>query len=157
MPTANPTPEFRRLLLQRLLSMRRFDETVQDILEAQGFSGRSLSSKGNEAPAAALSFIVNQVDFVSSTHRNHGHMIAMGVDEMRAFAEVLGRKAGLNGGKGGRLHLCDRSKGFLSTSAMIGGCNAITTGAAYAQKIKRNSGIAVSLLGDGSLDEGITY
>jgi TPP-dependent pyruvate/acetoin dehydrogenase alpha subunit len=151
------SPDQRRLLLQRMLSMRRFDETVQDILEDQGFKGRSLSSVGNEAPAAAFSLVKRPIDLVSSTHRNHGHMIAMGIDEARGFAEVLGRKDGLNGGKGGRLHLCDRSKGFLSTSAMIGGANAITTGAAYSQKVKKNGGVAVSFLGDGSLDEGITY
>jgi TPP-dependent pyruvate/acetoin dehydrogenase alpha subunit len=147
----------RRLMVERMIEMRRFDEAVMDLEEKYGSFGRAVTSIGNEGPVTALSLLTRPVDRLLSTHRNHGHIIAMGADPMRSFAEILGRKDGLSGGKAGTLHLCDPSRGFLSTSAMVGGANALAVGAGFAQKKKGNGGIAVSLLGDGTLDEGITY
>ena len=147
----------RKTLLQRAILMRRFDEAVLDMEDDHGSFGRSIASIGNEAPAAALSLLVKPSDLLCSTHRNHGHVTAMGADPMRCFAEILGKADGLSGGKAGTMHLSDPDRGFLSTSAMVGGVNALAVGAAFAQKRKKNDGIAVSLLGDGTLDEGLTY
>lgn len=146
-----------RTLFARMLLMRRFDEAVLDMEDDHGSFGRSVASIGNEGPIAALSLLTRPTDLLCSTHRNHGHVTAMGADPMRSFAEILGRADGLTGGKAGTLHLCAPDKGFLSTSAMVGGANALAVGAAFAQQRKKAGGIAVSLLGDGTLDEGITY
>ena len=96
-------------------------------------------------------------DLAYTTHRNHGHMIARGVDPGRALAEILGREDGLCGGKGGTWHMTDPSKGFQSTSAMVGGSIGLSVGGAFALRHAGKGNIAVALFGDGVLDEGISY
>ena len=71
------------------------------------------------------------------------------------MAEILGRADGFNGGRGGTLHICDASQGFLSTSAVVGGCASLATGAAFGIKVNRQARVAVAFFGDGALEEGI--
>jgi pyruvate dehydrogenase E1 component alpha subunit len=71
------------------------------------------------------------------------------------MAEILGRASGINGGRGGTLHLCDAGKGFLSTSAVVGGAAGLATGAAFGIKVKRQPKVAVGFFGDGALEEGL--
>jgi pyruvate dehydrogenase E1 component alpha subunit len=142
--------------LARMLLMRRFEETVIHVARAHKL-GRQHLAIGNEAVGAAALMQLADGDLIYTTHRNHGHMIARGVDPGRALAEILGREGGLCGGKGGTWHMTDPSKGFQSTSAMVGGSIGLSTGGGFALKHKGKGNVAVALFGDGALDEGIAY
>ena len=119
--------------------------------------GRQHLAIGNEAVGAAALMQLADGDLIYTTHRNHGHMIARGVDPGKALAEILGRAGGLCGGKGGTWHMTDPSNGFQSTSAMVGGSIGLSVGGGFALKHKKTSNVAVALFGDGALDEGIAY
>ena len=149
-----------REMLARMLLMRRFEETVIHVARAYKL-GRQHLAIGNEAVGAAALMQFADGDLIYTTHRNHGHMIARGVDPGRALAEILGREGGLCGGRGGTWHMTDPSKGFQSTSAMVGGSIGLSVGGGFALKHKGQGrserNVAVALFGDGALDEGIAY
>ena len=133
------TREVRLAQFERMLRMRRFEEMVIRLAQKHEYIGRQHLHIGHEATGSAVAMAMQPGDKIHTTHRNHGYVIATGAYPGRAFAEILGRKDGLNGGKGGSWHLCDVSTGMLSTSAMVGGS------------------IAFAHFGDGTLDEGVCY
>jgi TPP-dependent pyruvate/acetoin dehydrogenase alpha subunit len=144
-------------LLHRMLRMRRFEEMVIHAAAAHKYIGRNHLAIGHEAVGAPALAQLRDGDLSYSTHRNHGHMIARGVDPGRALAEIMGRAGGLCGGKGGTWHMTDPGKGFQSTSAMVGGSIGLSVGGAFALKHAGKGNVAVALFGDGVLDEGISY
>jgi len=144
-------------LLARMLLMRRFEEMVIHVAAAHKYIGRNHLAIAHEAVGAAALAQLLPGDLSYSTHRNHGHMIARGVDPARALAEIMGREGGLCGGKGGTWHMTDPGKGFQSTSAMVGGSIGLAAGGAFALKHAGKGNVAVALFGDGVLDEGISY
>ncbi len=89
-----------------------------------------------------------------TTHRNHGHLIARGVDPARMLAEILGRATGTNRGKGGTLHLASAAHGFPTTSSSVGGSIPIAVGSAFAFRELGNRRVSVAIFGDGALEEG---
>jgi TPP-dependent pyruvate/acetoin dehydrogenase alpha subunit len=144
-------------LLSRMLLMRRFEEMVIHVAAAHKYIGRNHLAIAHEAVGAAAMAQLQPGDLSYSTHRNHGHMIARGVDPGRALAEIMGREGGLCGGRGGTWHMTDPAKGFQSTSAMVGGSIGLAVGGAFALKHAGKGNVAVALFGDGVLDEGISY
>lgn len=151
------TREVRLAQFERMLRMRRFEEMVIRLAQKHEYIGRQHLHIGHEATGSAVAMAMRPGDKIHTTHRNHGYVIATGADPGRAFAEILGRKDGLNGGKGGSWHLCDVSTGMLSTSAMVGGSIALATGAAYGLKLQGGRNISFAHFGDGTLDEGVCY
>ncbi len=145
-----------RATLARMLLMRRFEEMVITLARVHKL-GRQHLAIGNEALGAAALMQLADGDLIYTTHRNHGHMIARGVDSGKALAEILGRAGGLCGGKGGTWHMTDPALGFQSTSAMVGGSIGLSVGGGFALKHRKTGGVAVALFGDGALDEGIAY
>jgi pyruvate dehydrogenase E1 component alpha subunit len=145
-----------RELLARMLLMRRFEEMVIHVARAHKL-GRQHLAIGHEAVGAPALAQMLPGDLAYTTHRNHGHMIARGVDPGRALAEILGRAGGLCGGKGGTWHMTDPSLGFQSTSAMVGGSIGLSVGGGFALKHAGKGNVALALFGDGVLDEGISY
>jgi len=93
-------------------------------------------------------------DYVFTTHRNHGHILARGADPGRMLAEILGRRDGYNKGKGGSFHVAPVELGFLQTSAVVAGILPLAAGAAYGAKEKQSGQVSVCLFGDGALEEG---
>lgn len=154
---SKPTRADRIALLERMLMMRRFEEEVLRVAQTHAYVGRQHLHIGHEATGAAVASVLTPEDLFHTTHRNHGYLIARGADPGRALAEIMGRKDGLNGGRGGPWHLCDRAAGFQSTSAMVGGSVGLAIGAAFAMKKKGKSAIGVAHFGDGTLDEGICF
>jgi pyruvate dehydrogenase E1 component alpha subunit len=143
-------------VLERMLMMRRFEETVCAVAE-DNFFGHYHLYVGQEATGAAVIAALKKEDRIVTTHRNHGHIIGRGADPGRALAEILGRQDGFNGGRGGTLHMTSREHGFLSTSAVVGGGIGLATGAGYAQKRIAGNGISVAFFGDGALEEGTAF
>jgi TPP-dependent pyruvate/acetoin dehydrogenase alpha subunit len=151
------TNDQRLALLTCMLRMRRFEETVIHLALAHEYIGRQHLHIGHETTGGAVSAILKKGDKIHTTHRNHGFVIAAGADPGKAYAEILGRVDGLNGGKGGTWHLCDPAHGISSTSAMVGGSIGLAIGSAFAMKTQKTDNVAIAHFGDGTLDEGISY
>ena len=116
-------------IFERMLLIRHFEETVIRLYSEGRFASHYHIYIGQEATGSAVLEVLGDKDLICTTHRNHGHIIGRGSDPNRAMAEILGRATGFNGGRSGTLHLCDPSRGFLSTSAIVGGCPGLATGA----------------------------
>lgn len=154
--TASPLDRKTSLsIFDRMLMMRYFEEAVLRLHQERRFAGHFHLYVGQEATGAAILEALGDKDLICTTHRNHGHLIGRGSDPGRTMAEILGRSTGLNGGRGGTLHASDPSLGFLSTSAIVGGCAGLAAGAAFGIKTKRESNVAVGFFGDGALEEGL--
>ena len=107
-----------------------------------------------KAPACPRFSCLRADDYLFTTHRNHGHLLARGAEPKKLFAEILGRVDGLNKGKGGSFHSVAPSLGFLHSSGVVAGIIPLSTGTAYAAKAQKTAGLTVCLFGDGSLEEG---
>ncbi len=142
-------------ILKRMLLMRRFEEKVIHLFQQKAFFAHFHVYIGQEAVGASALQLLGPGDFVSTTHRNHGHVVGRGADVGRALAEILVRSDGLNGGRAGTLHLCDPSNGFIATSAMVGASVPLATGAALAAKQSGGDKICVAFFGDSALEEGM--
>ena len=146
----------RRDIFQVMLLMRRFEEAVASMSKDHPFGHFHLYI-GQEATGAGVLAALREEDLTLTTHRNHGHVVGRGADPGRALAEILGRADGLSGGRGGTLNLTDRAKGFLSTSAVVGGAIGLATGAAHALRRQGKGAVSVAFFGDGALEEGIAF
>lgn len=142
-------------IFERMLMMRHFEEAVIRLYKEGRFASHYHIYIGQEATGGAVMEVLGNKDVICTTHRNHGHIIGRGSDPSRAMAEILGRATGFNGGRSGTLHLCDPSRRFLSTSAIVGGCPGLATGAAYGFKVKCEPHVSVGFFGDGALEEGL--
>ena len=99
----------------------------------------------------------SRTDYITSTHRGHGHCVAKGAALDRMFAELLGKEAGYCKGKGGSMHIADPDTGNLGANAIVAGSTAIATGAAFSAKRLGNGRVAVCFFGDGALGQGLLY
>jgi TPP-dependent pyruvate/acetoin dehydrogenase alpha subunit len=138
--------------LGTMLRIRRFEEALIELGQTHqlGHFHVYVGQEGTGVPALAL---LGAGDVAYTTHRNHGHLIARGVDPAPMVAEILGRATGTNRGKGGTLHLASAPLGFPATSASVGGCLPLAVGSAFAFR-ELGSGVSVALFGDGALEEG---
>ena len=141
-------------LCRRMLLIRHFEERLIHLHDEERFSGHYHVYIGQEATGVPALSCLERGDFLFTTHRNHGHLLARGADPRRLFAEILGRKEGYNKGKGGTFHLAASELGFFHTSGIVGGIIPLATGTAYAARAKKSGQITVCLFGDGALEEG---
>lgn len=141
-------------LYRRMQLIRRFEERVY-LLYLQGeLPGTLHQSQGQEAVAVGICDVLRRTDWITSTHRPHGHALAKGVDVNAAMAELYGKVTGCCGGKGGSMHLGDPSVGMLPAIAIVGGGNTVVTGLGLAFKLMRTDRVAVCFFGDGATNEG---
>jgi TPP-dependent pyruvate/acetoin dehydrogenase alpha subunit len=143
--------------LTSMLRMRRFEEAVGKLGADKSFPGHYHLYIGQEATGAGAMAALRPEDKIATTHRNHGHLIARGADPNAALAEILGRETGLNRGRGGTLHVCDPSLGFLQTSAIVGSVLGLAAGAGYAIRQLGGDAVVGAFFGDGALEEGIAF
>jgi acetoin:2,6-dichlorophenolindophenol oxidoreductase subunit alpha len=144
-------------LFETMLLMRRFEEAVALLSQQKAFTGHYHLYIGQEATGAAVMSALRAEDHVATTHRNHGHVVARGADPGAGLAEIIGRSTGLNGGRGGTIHLTDPSLGFLSTSGVVGGAISLGVGGGYACKQRGDGSLCAIFFGDGALEEGIAF
>jgi pyruvate dehydrogenase E1 component alpha subunit len=111
-------------------------------------------STGQEAVPSAVCPHLHANDYLTSTHRGHGHTLAKGADLTRMMCELFGKATGFNGGKGGSMHIADFSVGMLGANGVVAAGLPIATGAAHAQKLKGEGGITVCFFGDGAINRG---
>jgi acetoin:2,6-dichlorophenolindophenol oxidoreductase subunit alpha len=143
--------------LESMMTIRRFEETVVGLFQAHEFMTHFHLYIGQEATGVALMQALGPDDKIATHHRNHGHVLARGADPKLALAEILGRENGINRGAGGTMHMSDVDRGFLSTSAIVGGSISLSIGAGFALKSRGGDAVAVGLFGDGALEEGVSY
>lgn len=153
---AGPQPADPAAYVAAMLRIRRFEEQCIDLSLQGHLYGHYHVYIGQEATAVTACAALRPEDFIFSTWRNHGHLLARGADPERMMAEILGRSGGYAGGKSGTLHLAVRELGVPATSALVGGGIPLAIGAALACK-RRGSGIAVCFFGDAGLEEGAFY
>ncbi len=111
-------------------------------------------STGQEAVPAGVCQHLRSEDYLTSTHRGHGHTLAKGADLSRMMAELFGKATGFNGGKGGSMHIADFSVGMLGANGVVAAGLPIAVGAAHAQKLQGRSGITACFFGDGAINRG---
>jgi TPP-dependent pyruvate/acetoin dehydrogenase alpha subunit len=111
-------------------------------------------STGQEAVPAGVCAHLNASDYLTSTHRGHGHTLAKGADLTRMMCELFGKATGFNGGKGGSMHIADFSVGMLGANGVVAAGLPIAVGAAHAQKLQKRDAITVCFFGDGAINRG---
>ena len=111
-------------------------------------------STGQEAVAAGVCAHLRASDYLTSTHRGHGHTLAKGADLQRMMCELFGKAAGYNGGKGGSMHIADFSVGMLGANGVVAAGLPIAVGAAHAQKLLGREAITACFFGDGAINRG---
>lgn len=141
-------------LCRRMLLIRHFEEKLILLHNEGRFSGHYHVYIGQEATGVPALSCLGPDDYLFTTHRNHGHLLARGAEPKRLLAEILGRRDGYNKGKGGTFHTNVSALGFLHTSAVVAGIIPLAGGTAYAAKAKKSGQITACLFGDGALEEG---
>jgi pyruvate dehydrogenase E1 component alpha subunit len=112
---------------------------------------------GQEAVAVGVCASLRREDYISSTHRGHGHYLAKGGDMKRMIAELYCRETGCSKGRGGSMHLVDTSVGHIGSSSIVGGCIPIAVGLGLSIQMKGEDRVSVAFFGDGAADEGVLY
>lgn len=141
-------------MLRTMFKIRIFEEKAQKLHRKQEIPGSIHQYIGQEAVAVGACLNLKKEDYITSTHRGHGHCIAKGASLKKMMAELFGKRTGCNKGKGGSLHITDSSVGILGANGIVGGGIPIATGAAFASKYLENGKMVISFFGDGAADEG---
>lgn len=139
---------------ETMYRMRRFEEEVFEFYKRGLMPGLAHLYLGEEAVAAGACKALDAKDYIGSTHRGHGHLVARGADLNKMMAEILGKKTGYSKGKGGSMHIMALDKGILGANGIVGGEIPIATGAAYAAKLRGSKEVTVCFFGDSASNQG---
>ena len=144
-------------MYRQMVAIRLFEERVNDLYTRALMPGLAHLYIGEEAIACGICEALGNDDYITSTHRGHGHCLAKGASPDLMFAELLGKEAGYCKGKGGSMPIADPSTGNLGANAIVGGSAGIATGAAFAAKYKKTKQVAICFFGEGALGQGLLY
>jgi acetoin:2,6-dichlorophenolindophenol oxidoreductase subunit alpha len=144
-------------MYRRMVMIREFEEQVNELYMRALMPGLAHLYIGEEAVAVGICEALRADDYITSTHRGHGHCVAKGASPDRMFAELLGKEAGYCRGKGGSMHIADPATGNLGANAIVGGSAGIATGAALSAKRLGTGQVAVCFFGEGALGQGVLY
>lgn len=134
--------------------IERFETTVSELFAAGELPGFVHLYLGQEAIAAGVCASLNDDDYITSTHRGHGHLLAKGGDPVLMMAELFGKATGYCHGKGGSMHIADPGLGILGANGIVGAGYAIATGAAFSARRAGRGQVAICFFGDGATGEG---
>lgn len=143
-----------REFLLTMTVIRRFEETVDDLFSRGLMHGTMHLSIGQEATATGAVAALQEGDYITSTHRGHGHCIAKGADVALMLAELLGKESGYCRGRGGSMHIADIEGGNLGANGIVAGSIPIATGAALALQAQGSDRVVLCFFGDGAVNEG---
>lgn len=144
-------------MYQQMAKIREFEERVNELYTKAIMPGLAHLYIGQEAVAVGVCEALRRDDYITSTHRGHGHCLAKGAAVDRMFAELLGKEVGYCRGKGGSMHIADQDTGNLGANAIVGGSAGIATGAAFSIKRGGSDQVAVCFFGEGALGQGLLY
>jgi acetoin:2,6-dichlorophenolindophenol oxidoreductase subunit alpha len=151
----NPNNEQLLSLFERMTLIRLMEERLRADAAAGKLPGAVHLYIGQEAVAVGVCANLRDTDWITSTHRGHGHFLAKGGDPKAMMAEIWGKRTGICKGMGGSMHVADLSKGILGANGIVGGGFAIATGAALTAKLSGNGRVVASFFGDGAANQGV--
>ena len=151
------TDDGKMAVYRTMLRIRKFEERVEQLVLAGALSGFVHLYTGEEAIASGVCAALTDSDFITSTHRGHGHMIAKGGDLGLMMAELLGKETGYCKGKGGSMHIADLDLGILGANGIVGGGPPLAAGAGLAAWYKESTQVSVCFFGDGASNQGTTH
>ena len=137
-----------------MAKIRAFETKALKLFENNKLRGSVHLYIGEEAVAATVCSRLTDADYITSTHRGHGHCIAKGADLNKSMAELMGKATGYCKGRSGSMHIADFNVGNLGANAIVGGGIPIAVGAALSAKLQKQDRVAVSFFGDGASNEG---
>ncbi len=141
-------------MYRQLVEIRFFEEKVFELYGQNLVPGTIHLYAGEEAVAVGICSALKKDDYITSTHRGHGHCIAKGADLKRIMAEILGKKTGYCKGKGGSMHIADFSIGMLGATAVVGAGLPIAVGAALSAQLRKSGQVVVCFFGEGASNQG---
>ena len=141
-------------IFDNMLRIRAFEQKAKELFAAQQIPGFVHLYSGEEAVAAGVSASLTDKDYITSTHRGHGHLIAKGGKLNLMMAELFGRSDGYCKGKGGSMHIADVELGILGANGIVGAGQPIAAGAAFALKYLKTDAVCVCFFGDGASNRG---
>lgn len=141
-------------MFRRMALIRAFEAKAHELFAAGRIPGFVHLYAGEEAVAVGVCSHLTKDDFITSTHRGHGHCIAKGCDPRYMMAELLGKATGYCRGKGGSMHIADVGMGMLGANGIVGAGGPLATGAALAAKVRGTRNVAVCFFGDGAANQG---
>ena len=148
------TPKQLKVALRRMCLIRRFEEGAEEAYMRGLIHGTMHLSIGQEASAVGSTMALRKTDYITSTHRGHGHCIGKGADPKLMFAEFFGKEEGYCRGRGGSMHIADVESGNLGANGIVAGGIPIAVGAALAIKKQKRDDVALCFFGDGATNEG---
>jgi pyruvate dehydrogenase E1 component alpha subunit len=137
-----------------MVTIRKFETLTGEMFAAGKIPGFIHLSIGQEASSVGVCSVLRSDDYITTTHRGHGHVIAKGADLKKMFAELMGRKTGYCKGKGGSMHIADFSIGILGANGVVAGGFPIAVGAGLSIKLRKTDQVAVCFFGDGASNRG---
>ncbi|MGQ9572456.1 MAG: thiamine pyrophosphate-dependent dehydrogenase E1 component subunit alpha [Dehalococcoidia bacterium] len=140
-----------------MVTIRQFEEGAAGLTRDGRIKGAIHLYVGEEAVAVGACLAVGKDDYIASTHRGHGHLIAKGGDPKRMYAELFGRQDGYCRGKGGSMHIADLDLGILGANGIVGAGPPIAVGAAFAAQYKGERGVSLCFFGDGASNQGTIH
>ena len=144
-------------MYRQMVAIRQFELQVNELYTRALMPGLAHLYIGEEAIAVGVCEALHRTDYITSTHRGHGHCLAKGASPDRMFAELLGKEAGYCKGKGGSMHIADPATGNLGANAIVCGSAGIATGAAFSARALGNGRVSVCFFGEGALGQGVLY
>ena len=138
----------------RMVRIRKFEEEGSRLYTAGRIPGVFHASIGQEAAIVGACMALRDEDTMTGTHRSHGHPIGKGADLKALMAELMGKETGICKGRGGSMHLADKSVGIISESAIVGGGIPLATGCALSAKVRRTDQVSLCFFGDGAVNQG---
>lgn len=146
--------DFLLSLYEQMVLIRKFELTVQENYKIGEIPGFIHLCNGQEAVAVGVCSNLRKSDWITSTHRGHGHALAKGVAVERVLAELYGKVTGCNGGRGGSMHLYSYQDGLFGTNGLVGGGVPLAVGLGMSSQVKGEDGVAASFFGDGAINHG---
>ena len=134
-------------MYKQMVKIRAFEDNANKLYLSAKMPGLTHMYSGQEAVAVGICEALEKTDYITSTHRGHGHCVAKGADFKRMFCELLGKEEGYCRGKGGSMHIADQDNGNLGANAIVGGSAGIATGAALSAKKLKTGAVTVCFFG----------
>ncbi|MDH3232760.1 MAG: pyruvate dehydrogenase (acetyl-transferring) E1 component subunit alpha [Alphaproteobacteria bacterium] len=154
---AAASPELQRTLFRQMLLIRRFEEKAGQLYGMGLIGGFCHLYIGQEAVVVGMQSILEEGDTVITAYRDHGHMLACGMEPDGVMAELTGRRGGYSKGKGGSMHMFSAEKNFFGGHGIVGANVSLGTGIAFAHKYRENGRLSLTYLGDGAANQGQVY
>ena len=150
-------PELAVSLYRTMRLIRRFEETCVGLVNDNEIAAVVHESIGQEAVAAGVTAALGPGDYLTSTHRGHGHILGRGADPLRVMAELMGRTTGTNRGRGGSMHVGAPDLGILGANGIVGAGTPIAVGATWAARTAGRDAVCASFFGDGAINQGVVH